>query len=52
MKVQVKVKVLPQEFFYFFSRDGFATFPDLKEIALTLGPFGFTDFWAGSWFNP
>lgn len=27
-------------------------FLDLKEIEFTLGPFGFTIIWAGSWFDP
>ena len=31
---------------------GSTLFPDLKEIALTLGPFGFTIVWASSWFDP
>lgn len=45
--------MLPHEFFFlFFSRAGSATFLDLKEIELILGPFGFATVWARSWFDP
>jgi hypothetical protein len=48
---KVQVLVLPQ-YFLFFLGAGFATFPDLKVIALTLGLWilGFKTVWAGSWF--